>query len=229
MNFKIIYQFLIDLQINNKRTWFNANKQRYLEAKELFDTFVDQLIQGLKTIDSSIDLENAKDCVFRIYRDTRFSKNKTPYKENFGASIIRGGRKSPFAGYYIHIEPDNSFAGGGIYRPDSRILKALRQHIFENSEAFKHIINDKSFKVYFPEIYGDKLKMAPKGFPKDFSEIDLLKHKGYAVIHKLDNDFFLQDDVLQQLLKIYEILKPFNDFLNESFENIETEDVFLRF
>ncbi len=84
---------------------------------------------------------------------------------------------------------------------------------------FKHIINDKTFKTYFSEIYGDKLKMAPKGFPKDFAEIDLLKHKDYAVIHKLDNDFFLQDDVVKQLLKIYEIQKPFNDFLNESLEN----------
>ncbi len=216
MNFRTIYEFLIDLQINNNREWFNNNKQRYLEAKELFDTFVDRLIQGLKTIDNSIDVENAKDCVFRIYRDTRFSKNKAPYKENFGASIARGGRKSPFAGYYIHIEPDRSFVGGGIYHPDSRVLKALRQHIFEHSEMFKNIINDNSFKVYFPKIYGDKLKMAPKGFSKDFSDIDLLKHKDYAVIHQLDNDFFLQDDVLKQVLKIYEIQKPFNVFLNES-------------
>ncbi len=221
MDFKTIYQFLIDLQINNNRTWFNANKQRYLEAKELFENFVNQLIQGLKTIDETIDVENAKDCVFRIYRDTRFSKNKAPYKENFGASIVRGGRKSPFAGYYINIEPDQSFVGGGIYHPDSRVLKALRQHIFDHTEVFKHIVNDKSFKVCFPEICGDKLKMAPKGFPKDFAEIDLLKHKDYAVIHKLDNDFFLQDDVLKQLLKICEIQKPFNDFLNESLEKMQ--------
>ncbi len=220
MNFKTIYQFLIDLQINNNRSWFNTNKQRYLEAKELFDSFVDELIQGLKTIDTTIDVENAKDCVFRIYRDTRFSKNKAPYKENFGASIARGGRKSPFAGYYIHVEPDCSFVGGGIYRPDSRVLKALRQHIFKHPKAFKHIINDKTFKTYFPKIYGDKLKMAPKGFPKDFSEIELLKHKDYAVIHNLNNDFFLQDDVVEQLLKIYEIQKPFNDFLNESLEKM---------
>ncbi len=221
MNFKTIYRFLIELQINNNRAWFNNNKQRYLEAKELFDTFVDQLIQGLKTVDNSIDVESAKDCVFRIYRDTRFSKNKAPYKENFGASIVRGGRKSPFAGYYINIEPDRSFVGGGIYHPDSRVLRALRQHIFEHSEEFKHILNDKSFKAYFPEIYGDKLKIAPKGFPKDFSEIDLLKHKDYAVIHKLDNDFFLQYDVIIQLLKIYEIQKPFNDFLNESLKKMK--------
>ncbi len=220
MNFKTIYQFLIDLQINNNRAWFNANKQRYVEAKELFDTFVDQLIQGLKTVDESIDVENAKACVFRIYRDTRFSKNKAPYKENFGASIARGGRKSPFAGYYIHIEPDRSFVGGGIYHPESSVLKVLRQHIFNDTKAFKHIINDKTFKAYFSQIYGDKLKMAPKGFPKDFSNIDLLKHKDYAIIHKLDNDFFLQDDVLTQLLKIYKIQKPFNDFLNTAVEKI---------
>ncbi len=221
MNFKTIYKFLIDLQINNNRAWFNDNKQRYLEAKELFDTFVYQLIQGLKTIDNSIDVENAKDCVFRIYRDTRFSKNKAPYKENFGASITRGGRKSPFAGYYIHIEPDNSFVGGGIYHPDSHILKVLRQHIFEHPKVFKHIINDKGFKVYFPEIYGDKLKMAPKGFSKDFSEIDLLKHKDYAVIHQLDNDFFIKNDLIKQLLKIYKIQKPFNDFFNEAIAKMQ--------
>ncbi|PID68586.1 MAG: TIGR02453 family protein [Flavobacteriia bacterium] len=221
MNFKTIFQFLIDLQINNNRAWFNANKQRYVEAKALFDAFVDQLIQGLKTVDESIDVENAKECVFRIYRDTRFSKNKAPYKENFGASIARGGRKSPFAGYYIHIEPDSSFIGGGIYHPESSVLKTLRQHVFDHTKAFKHIINDTTFKAYFPKIYGDKLKMAPKGFSKDFSAIDLLKHKDYAVIHKLDNDFFLQDDVLTQLLKIYEIQKPFNDFLNESLEKMQ--------
>ncbi|PID99046.1 TIGR02453 family protein [Candidatus Saccharibacteria bacterium] len=216
-----IYRFLIDLHANNNREWFNANKQRYLEARDLFETFVDQIIQGLKAIDDTIEVENAKECVFRIYRDTRFSKNKLPYKDNFGAFITRGGRKSPFAGYYVNIEPSGSFVGGGIYHPDSRILHAVRQHIFEHPEAFLNILNDKNFKDLFPEIYGDRLKMAPKGFPKDFSEIELLKYKDYAVMQNLDDDFFLQDDAVKQVLKTFEIQKPFIDFLNEPIEKMQ--------
>ncbi len=218
MNFKTIYQFLIDLKSNNNREWFNVNKQRYLEVKELFEVFVEELIYGLKTFDNNIDVENAKDCVFRIYRDTRFSKNKTPYKENLGALIVRGGRKSPFAGYYVNIEPGGSFLGGGIYHPDNAVLKAVRQTIFEDPAAFKHILDNKSFKSCFPKIYGAKLKRAPKGFPKDFSEIDLLKHKDYAVMYTLDDDFFMQDDVLKQALKVFKVQKPFNDYLNDIIE-----------
>ncbi len=220
MDFKYIYQFLLELQNNNNREWFNANKSNYLKSKELFDEFVEELILGLKMIDNSIDVDSSKDCVFRIYRDVRFSKNKEPYKNNLGAFIARGGRKSRFAGYYINIEPNASFVGGGIYCPDSKVLKAVRQSIFENTKEFKNIINDKKFKKFFPQIYGDKLKMAPKGFPKDFLEIDILKHKDYAVMCTLEDDFFVQDDALKKVLKIFEVQKAFNDFLNKSIEKM---------
>ena len=220
MDFNKIFHFLIDLQINNNRAWFNDNKDRYLEAKQIFDNFVAQLIIQLKTFDKSIDVTEAKDCVFRIYRDTRFSNNKAPYKENFGAFITRGGRKSPFAGYYIHIEPDQSFAGGGIYHPQNDVLKVLRQHIFNHVDDFKKIIDNKPFNHYFKGIYGDQLKMAPKGFPKDFTDIDLLKYKDYAVVHQLNNDFFMENDVMKELIEIFKAQQPFNRFLNSAVEKM---------
>jgi uncharacterized protein (TIGR02453 family) len=218
MNFKKIYKFLIDLKLNNNRTWFMENNESYQFVKTEFEQFIEILIPKLKQFDTDIDVNSAKECVFRIYRDVRFSKIKEPYKTNFGAFIARGGRKSSFAGYYVHIEPDRSFIGGGIYMPPPDILKLLRTEIFENIEKFKHIINDAIFKKYFKEIYGDKLKSAPKGFPNDFSDIDLLKYKDYTVIHNTKKSFWTSEKLLNNLTNICKIQYPFNRFLNTAID-----------
>lgn len=209
------FHFLIDLQLNNNRKWFQENKARYETARNEFEEGVNELILGLKKFDSSIGDISAKDCMFRIYRDVRFSKNKEPYKTNFGAFIGKGGRKSKYAGYYIHLEPDKSFFGGGIYKPDAQTLKILRTGIYKNPESYKEIINAPHFKQLFPELYGEKLKNAPKGFPKDFADIDLLKSKQFVSFHKVENELFVDEKWLEKSLDIYQTLYPFNAYLNE--------------
>lgn len=219
MNFKLILEFLIDLRFNNNRAWFKENNASYRRAKSEFEGLIESLLPGLKQIDESIDVSSPKDYIFRIFRDVRFSGNKEPYKTNFGAFISKEGRKGPYAGYYIHIEPDRSFIGGGIYMPEPHILKAIRAEIYENIDEFKEIINKEKFREVFPEIFGERLKLPPKGFPKDFEDIDLLKHKHYAVAYNVDNSFWMADDKLvQNLLDIFKIQYPFNTFLNRAVE-----------
>jgi uncharacterized protein (TIGR02453 family) len=216
MDLQNAFQFLIDLKFNNNRPWFNDNKERYLSAKDDFDTFVEELITLLKKQDKSIDVNSAKECVFRIYRDARFSKNKDPYKTNFGAFISKGGRKSPYAGYYVHFEPDNSFMGGGIYQPTPILLKTIRTQIFENTKEYKGILEQKDFKKQFPVLHGDKLKMAPKGFPKDFEAIDLLKNKHFVVSQKIENEVWFEGDPKKTILNSYKTQQAFNEFLNRA-------------
>lgn len=211
-----ILNFLTQLNANNNRKWFLENKPLYEEAKASFDRFVNILIMKIKEFDSFVDVNSAKECTFRIYRDVRFSKNKEPYKANMGAYISKGGRKSKFAGYYIHIEPDASFAGGGIYCPQPPVLKAVRDDIFDDSTSIKNIINNKKFNTLFPEMYGEKLKTAPRGFPKDFPDIDLLNFKSYTVVKSLSNKDVSSSSFLNNIVKLYKTQKPFNDYLNKA-------------
>ena len=164
-------------------------------------------------------MASAKECTFRIFRDVRFSKNKLPYKTNFGAYIAKGGRKSPFAGFYVHIEPTDSFVGGGVYMPESKYLKAIRTGIFEDVEAYKTIINSAEFKKYFDGVYGEKLKSAPRDFPKEFSDIELLKNKHYAVVHQVSDAFWTSENLFDNLSQIFEIQFRFNAFLNKAIRN----------
>lgn len=216
MNSKNILGFLKDLKVNNNRDWFKINEMRYQLAKNEFEDFIEEVIPALKKIDKEIDVLYAKECVFRIFKDVRFSKDKNPYKTNFGAFIAKGGRKSKYAGYYIHLEPGKSFIGGGIYMPEAPELKAIREKIYNNAGQFKKIINSHSFKKYFREIYGEKLKTAPKGFPKDFGDIDLLKFKHYAVTSEVKDSFWNSKNLLPGLSEIFKAQLPFNQFLNSA-------------
>ncbi len=220
MQLKKSLLFLAQLQDNNDRTWFNANKSLYNEAKYEFEEFINALIPIARSVDPEIDVTNARECTFRIFRDVRFSKNKLPYKTNFGAFISKGGRKSPYAGYYIHVEPGQSFVGGGIYMPESKYLNAIRTAIYENAEKFKGIINKQKFKTYFNEIYGEKLKSYPRGFPKDFEDMELLKHKHYAVTHPVEDSFWNSDKTQKNLKEIFEAQYSFNTFLNDAIKKV---------
>jgi len=208
------YQFLKQLHLYNNREWFQKHKTMYMEAKEEFEIFINTIIAKIQHIDPEVDVFEAKECMFRIYRDVRFSKNKEPYKTNFGAFIAKGGRKSPYAGYYIHFQPGQSFIGGGIYMPKPNFLLSIRTRIYENPDEFKNIITNETFATYFDDIYGDKLKTAPRGFPKDFNDIDLLKHKHYAVTHHVNDCFWRVEDLIQNIEKIIKALHPFNTYLN---------------
>jgi uncharacterized protein (TIGR02453 family) len=218
MNLQQPLEFLMHLQVNNDRNWFKENEKLYQNAKTLFENYIDTLIVELKRMDDSIDVAKAKDCTFRIFRDVRFSHNKEPYKTNFGAFIARGGRKSPYAGYYIHLQPDESFLGGGIYMPQAAYLNAIRQTIFRDPESFKAIIFDPGFRSVFGEIFGEKLKTAPKGFPKDWPDIDLIRNKHYAVSHPVDNEFWVESDPVEGAMEVFQKQYEFNQYLNRIVE-----------
>ena len=176
------------------------------------------MIPLIAAIDKQIGSVAPKDCIFRIFRDVRFSKDKNPYKTNFGAFIAKDGKKSSNAGYYIHLEPGGSFLAGGMYMPRSPVLKAVRNEIFQNSGEFKTIISDKQFKQYFPELYGEKLATYPRGFPKDFPDMDLLRYKSYTVLHTIDEKTAIAPDFTDYATEVFSVMYPFNKFLNACIE-----------
>ena len=212
-------KFLKELSQNNNRDWFEDHKSRYKEEKKKFEQFIDKLIQAIAVFDPSIAHHTAKDCVFRIYRDLRFTDDKTPYKINLGAHITGAAKKSEIhsqAGYYIHIEPGKSMLAGGAYLPKGKWLKGIHKEIDENADELKQILNSKSFKKYFGEIEGEKLKTSPRDYPADHPEIELLRYKSFLATHPLDDEQVLANDFLQHATKVFEALYPFDQFLNRA-------------
>lgn len=157
------FQFLKKLSINNNREWFSEHKDLYTEVKTNFESFVQELINHLSEYDRTLRGIEARSCIFRINRDTRFSDDKSPYKTNLGALIMKGGRKNihRFAGYYIHIEPGESLTAGGAYMPDNEWLTAIREKILENTEVFLQITGSSEFCKRFGGIEGENLKLYP--------------------------------------------------------------------
>ena len=209
-----VIEFLQDLKKHNNREWFNDNKSLYLEAKEQFDAFVNSLIAEIEIFDPSVRGLSSKNTVFRIYRDVRFSKDKSPYKTHFGAYLAPGGRKSKLSGYYIHLEPDNCLAGGGLYRPKGEELKEVRFEIYNHGDEFNRIIQEKDFRKTFGEIVGDKLKRPPAGFPKDFPYIEWIKQKEYNAVLPFGDEKTKADKFIPYLIKVFKTMKPLNEFLN---------------
>lgn len=211
-----IMAFLTDLNENNNREWFNEHKKRYKEVKKQFEFLVELLIGKIAEFDEDIYGQEAKKTIFRIYRDVRFSKDKRPYKTNFGAFMVRGGRKSGNAGYYIHLEPGESFVGGGVYMPPNDTLKKIRSYIFKFTNEFKEIIYNDDFKNTFGTFIDHKLKLAPKGFPKDFEDIELLKYKSFAVGKQLSHDELNSDKLITVSIDAFKKLHPLNTYLNKA-------------
>jgi len=213
----IILDFLSKLKENNNREWFQANKKFYEEAKSELETFVDDLIPRMAAFEPSLKYVTAKECMFRIFRDVRFSKDKVPYKTNMGAWITKGGRKSPGPGYYLHIQPGESMLAGGVYMPEPDKLKKIRQEVYYNAEEFKSILNEKTAQKYFNGLSDwDKQKLAPRDFPKDFPDIDLLKYRHYTVTHMLDDKQVVKLDFSKIVIKVFGLMKPLNDFLERA-------------
>ena len=179
MDVSVIFQFLKDLAANNNREWFQGHKDEYLKAQKEFEELLTAIIARISLFDESIVGIQAKDCTYRIYRDTRFSSDKTPYKIHLGGYINARGKKSEHCGYYVHIEPDNCMLAGGSWCLEPKVLKAVRQSVYDNIDEYREIVEDPAFKQYFPVIGENHLKTAPKGFPKDFEYIDYLKCKDY--------------------------------------------------
>lgn len=213
------FKFLKDLKNNNNREWFNDNKKRFEAAKEEFETFIGALITNISKFDAPIGSLEPKKTIFRIYRDVRFSANKDPYKINFGAHLSSSPSKiHDRAGYYIQIQPGNSFLAGGAYLPPSAWINKIRQEIDYNTDEFKKILNNATFKKYFGGITGEQLKTAPKGYPKDHPEIELLRYKSYLVSNECGDKVVTSEDFLNHATNVFKAMKPFDDFLNRAAE-----------
>ncbi len=224
MGAKEILQFLKKLSKENNREWFLANKEEYLQTKSDFEELIKHQIDLLSSDDRSYEGLDAKDCIFRIYRDVRFSKDKKPYKNNFGAFIAPGGRKASMPGYYFHIEPGKSFAGGGVYRPGPKILKVLRQEIDYNLDKFKEVINESSFRKNFKELQGRKLKRAPKGYDEKNPAIEYLKYQDFIVSKPLSDKELCDPDLDKNLFHIFNSMKSFNEFLKIPIFEVVSEE-----
>ena len=210
-------KFLQQLGKNNNKVWFDAHRDEYAAAKEDFEQLVTGVLQGLGASEPLFKDLQAKDCVFRIFRDVRFSKDKTPYKAHFSAGFSKGGRKFPGAGYYLHIEPGGkTMAGGGLWMPDAPLLKAIRQEIDYNFREFKSIIEDKKFKKLFGAISGEQLKTLPKGYDADNPAIEYLKMKSFVAGNESITDAELTDKGLtKKIVESFNTMRPFIDFLNK--------------
>jgi len=216
---KTILQFLEQLQANNDREWFQTNKSLYDKAKAEFESFINSLIPAIAKFDDSVKHMTAKECIFRIFRDVRFAKEKSPYKTNFGAFMAKGGRKSHGPGYYFHLQPGECFLSGGVWMPSPDVMKKIRQEIYYNIDEFKGILNGSNFKKYFSGIdEWDKQKLAPREYPKDFPEIDLLKNRSFTVSYELNEKIISSKKLLDYTIGIYQVMKPYNDFLRKAIE-----------
>jgi uncharacterized protein (TIGR02453 family) len=214
---KSTLDFLNAIKNNNNRDWFIKNKAFYSQARDNFESFVQEILNQIIDFEPILKGLEVKSCVYRFNRDIRFSNDKSPYKTHFGAFIVRGGKKNgdKFAGYYIHVEPDNSIIAGGAYMPPTPWLSSIREKIDEEPERFLKIINNKDFIKYFAKIDGEKLKKAPKGYPSDHPNIDLLKFKSYLVVNEVSNVLVMSEKYFNHTMLVIKAMKPLNDFLND--------------
>lgn len=209
-------QFLSDLKKNNDRSWFDKNKLRFEEAKSNIELFTDHLIKRMVKKKPELKNLKAKDCLFRIYRDVRFSKNKEPYKTSFGIVIGRNGRKTTEAAFYLHIEPGKGMIAGGIWMPEPKVLYKIRQEIEYNSKNFNKILSDKKFVLRFSKMEDDKLKRPPKGFDPDHEAIELIKHTSFVVSCKVSDKQLLSPDLDEYCLQVSNDMNDFCKFLSAS-------------
>ncbi len=210
-------QFIKELKKNNNKPWFDANRKKYEAAKADFVSWVEILIAAIAKFNPAVASLKAKDCTFRINRDIRFSKDKSPYKTNMGAYINPGGKKINTPGYYFHCEPGQNFAAGGLYIPEPAVLAKVRQEIDYNFDEWKKIIGSKTFKKYFPKIDGiEVLSRPPKGYSDDNPAIEFLKMKSYIVSRPLDDKELTSKTLVKEAAKTYEAMKPMIDFLNNA-------------
>ena len=213
-------KFLQDLQRNNNKTWFEEHRRGYEAAKTDFQNLVAELIPAIASFDEPIGNLAVKDCTFRINRDVRFSKDKSPYKSNMAAYFSHGGKKASVAGYYFHCESGKSYAAGGFYSPLPSDLAKIRQEIDYNFDEWKKIISNKTFKKYFPAgVDGVELLVRPpKGYDETNPAIDYLKMKHFIVRKPFSDAEVQNKSLVKNVAKTFEIMKPMLDFLNRAVE-----------
>jgi uncharacterized protein (TIGR02453 family) len=217
-----IIRFLSALSENNNREWFAENKSWFESVKKQFDGLSKELILKIAEFDEDIKNVEAAECVFRIYRDIRFSHDKTPYKTHFGVFIASaGGRKSQRGGYYLHLDPAGCFVGAGVWCPQPNLLKALRKSVYDNIDELNEIRHEAKFAKLFTNFFEeDKLKSVPAGFPKDFPDAELLKLKHYLVEYKFDEKLLDSENFIAEIAQIFKTAYPFNKFLNYTVDEV---------
>ncbi|MFD2570272.1 DUF2461 domain-containing protein [Spirosoma soli] len=211
--------FLSDLKANNNKPWFDANRPAYEAAKADVVQLVAQLIEELGLVDPAIAETplQAKSCIFRINRDVRFSSDKSPYKTNFGAWFNKGGKKLASAGYYLNIEPGNSFVAGGMYMPDPTVLTTIRQEIDYNLNEFEGLLNDPAFTKYFSGLSREEsLQRPPKGYTVDNPAVEYLKLKSFTASHPLPDAALTKPTLPKQVLNAFAGLQPLVTYLNRA-------------
>ncbi|MES2396885.1 MAG: DUF2461 domain-containing protein [Bacteroidota bacterium] len=206
-------EFLKQLKKNNNRDWFAAHKERYLLELSQIEGFVDDLLLEMNKHDV-IENPSGKKSLHRIYRDTRFSKDKTPYKNNWGGGFKRA-TKNRRGGYYFHIEPGNTFAAGGFWDPEPKDLKRIRDEFAHDAAPLRKILKNKSFINTFGSLEGEQVKTTPKGFDADNAAIDLIRYKQFLLVHKFSDKEVLADDFLKQVNDTFKKMRPFFDYMTE--------------
>jgi len=206
---KSTFSFLKDIAKHNNREWFTENKQRYVDAKENTEAFGKALKEKLSLHDLIDQMK-----VFRIYKDVRFSKDKTPYKTNMGISFSRA-TAALRGGMYINIEPGNSFVGGGFWNPNSDDLKRIRYELSVNASEMRDILNDPTFKQHFGELKGDKVKTSPKGFDKNHPDIDLIRYKQFLISEEFTDAEVMSEDFIEKCDQCFKAMRPFFNFMSD--------------
>lgn len=210
---KSTFLFLKDLAKHNNRDWFNKHKGRYLAEQENMLAFAENLLEKMRTHDE-IENSSAKKVLYRIYKDVRFSKDKSPYKTSWSGSFRRATKKKR-GGYYFHLEPGNSYMAGGFFGPDADDLKRIRQDIDLNSADWKKLLGNKKTKAFFGTLRGEQLLTTPKGFDKDHPAIELLRYKSFVLRHNFTDKEVLSEKFPALLNQAFKNLRPFFDYMSD--------------
>lgn len=206
-----VIQFLKELKQNNQRDWFHENKSKYQEAELEFKELVENISQHISTHDQ---LESKGYKIFRIYKDVRFSKDKTPYNVHRSVSFKRYG-ESRRGGYYLRVESGNSFLAGGFWGPEPKDLLHIRKQIQMEPERLRKILKSTDYKNYFPGLEGERVKTSPKGFDKEDPAIDLLRYKQFMILHKFSDKEVLSSDFDLKVSDGFRKMRPFFDYMSE--------------
>lgn len=219
---KIALNFLKKIKKNNNTEWMHAHKDEYMSAKKEFESLVQELITRLGVWDEKLPSLEPKNCMFRFNRDTRFSDNKDPYKENFGAYFAYGGKKGNLPGYYFHLSPKEIFVAGGIWMPEAQDLKTIRRYILENGDELAKIIGSKNFKKNFGKLNNDYvLSRPPKGFDANHPHVELLKYKSFTVSMPLTLADATSPGLGKKIDQAFKQMKDFNMFLYKAIKSGE--------
>jgi uncharacterized protein (TIGR02453 family) len=205
--------FLELLKENNEREWFNAHKTAFQKEQVLIEAFAQHLLDLMNTHDV-IETPSGKKSLYRIYRDTRFSTDKTPYKTHWSGSFKRAGKQRR-GGYYFHIESGNSFVAGGFFGPSPQDLKLIRENIAFDAEPLRELLKDQTFIKSFDRLKGEQLKTTPKGFDAEHQDIDLLRYKQFLLVHHFSDEEVLKTDFVASCNQIFKNMRPFFDYMTE--------------